>query len=56
LLLGFGKGFLFRRLAFGNACQLFVVLCLLFTVRRQLLLAGIQCRLELRKLLGFFIL
>ncbi len=51
LLLGFGKRFLFRRLAFGNACQLFVVLCQLLAVRRQLLLAGIQCRLELRELL-----
>ena len=52
----FGKRFLFRRLAFGDASQLFVVLCQLLTVRRQLLLAGIQCRLELRELLGFFVL
>ncbi|CAM7919042.1 hypothetical protein ATHEMM101B_14055 [Atlantibacter hermannii] len=51
LLLGFGKRFLFRRLAFGNACQLFVVLCQLLAVRRQLLLAGIQRCLEFRELL-----
>ncbi len=56
LLLGFGKGFLFRRLTFGDARQLFVVLCQLLVVRRQLLLAGIQRCLKFRELLGFFVL